>query len=170
MLGKDIATKNAVLSPEHITELHALFSLYVDPRQRRADVRELLSTASTLGLDTKYELVFRLLADINDSTHGAPLDFEGFLKEVTARLVQISLLREAPSVKKEEDRTSTFWTFRPRENSISTISDTLASSSSTATTMRLSLRSSTASAAMALRPSPGTDSTDSSRRRSTKEN
>jgi hypothetical protein len=75
VLGKDVATKNAVLSPEHIVELHALFSLYADPRQRRADVRELLQTAQTLGLDSKYELVFRLLADLNDSTHGAALDF-----------------------------------------------------------------------------------------------
>ena len=87
VLGKDIATKNPVLTVEHITELHALFSLYADPRQRRADVRDLLQTAQTLGLDAKYELVFRLLADLNDSTQGAALDFEQFLKELTNRLV-----------------------------------------------------------------------------------
>jgi len=89
VLAKDIVTKNPVLSPEHITELHALFSLYADPRMRRADVRELLQTAQTLGLDSKHELVFRLLADLNDSTQGAALDFETFLKELTARLVCI---------------------------------------------------------------------------------
>lgn len=76
-----------MLSPEHITELHALFSLYADPRQRRADVRDLLITASTLGLDSKHELVFRLLQDVLDGTHGAPLDFEQFVKEITNRLV-----------------------------------------------------------------------------------
>jgi hypothetical protein len=54
VLGKDIGSKNAVFSPDHIAELHALFSLYADPRQRRADVREVLMTASTLGLDSKY--------------------------------------------------------------------------------------------------------------------
>ena len=75
VLGKDVSTKNPVFSPEHITELHALFSLYADPRQRRADIRDVLLTASTLGLDTKYEFVFRLLNEIHDSTHGAPLDF-----------------------------------------------------------------------------------------------
>jgi Ca2+-binding EF-hand superfamily protein len=80
ILGKDISTKNPVFSSEHITELHALFSLYADPRQRRADVRDFLMTASTLGLDSKYEFVFRLLNDIQDSTNGAPLDFEQFLK------------------------------------------------------------------------------------------
>ena len=87
VLGKDIATKNPVFSSEHITELHALFSLYADPRQRRADVRDLLMTASTLGLDTKYELVFRLIQEIYDGTNGAPLDFEQFLKEITNRVV-----------------------------------------------------------------------------------
>jgi hypothetical protein len=80
ILGKDVATKNAVFSPDHITELHGLFSLYADPRQRRADIRDVLMTASTLGLDTKYEFVFRLLSEVHDSNSGNPLDFETFLK------------------------------------------------------------------------------------------
>jgi hypothetical protein len=80
VLGKDVATKNAVFSPDHITELHALFSLYADPRQRRADVRDVLMTASTLGLDTKYEFVFRLLHEVHDASLGNPLDFENFLR------------------------------------------------------------------------------------------
>ena len=87
ILAKDIATKNPIFSPDAIQELHALFSLYADPRQRRADIRDVLITASTLGLDTKYELVFRLLHEIHDGTNGNPLDFEGFLKEITARIV-----------------------------------------------------------------------------------
>ena len=80
VLTKDVSTKNPVFSPEHITELHALFSLYADPRQRRADIRDVLMTASTLGLDSKYEFVFRLLSEIHGSTNGAALDFEQFLK------------------------------------------------------------------------------------------
>jgi len=80
VLGKDVSTKNPVFSPEHITELHALFSLYADPRQRRADIRDVLMTAGTLGLDTKYEFVFRLLHEVHDSTNGAALDFEQFLR------------------------------------------------------------------------------------------
>jgi hypothetical protein len=87
VLAKDIGSKNPVFATEHISELHALFSLYADPRQRRADVRDILLTAGTLGLDTKYEFVFRVLQEIHDSTHGAALDFEGFLKELTARVV-----------------------------------------------------------------------------------
>lgn len=87
VLAKDIGAKNPVFSSDTIIELHALFSLYADPRQRRADVRELLLTAETLGLNHKYEFVFRLLQEIQDGTHGAALDFEGFLKELTARIV-----------------------------------------------------------------------------------
>lgn len=80
VLGKDIGAKNPIFAPEHIAELHALFSIYADPRQRRADVKDFLLTASTLGLDAKYEFVFRALSEINDSTHGQALDFEQFLK------------------------------------------------------------------------------------------
>ena len=88
VMAKDIGAKNPIFAPEAIQELHAVFSLYADPRQRRADIRDILITASTLGLDYKYELVFRLLHEINDNTNGNPLDFEGFLKEVTSRIVQ----------------------------------------------------------------------------------
>jgi Ca2+-binding EF-hand superfamily protein len=120
VLSKDISTKNPVFSPEHITELHALFSLYADPRQRRADIRDLLQTATTLGLDTKYELVFRLLADLHDSTNGAPLDFEQFLKELTTRLVLSHSLRAVPSPRKAGGRTSTSSTWPARASLTST--------------------------------------------------
>jgi Ca2+-binding EF-hand superfamily protein len=106
VLGKDITTKNPIFSPEHIQEFHALFSLYCDPRQRRADCRDMLQTAQTLGLDKKYEIVFKLIMDINDSTGGQPLDFEGFVKELTNRLVRSSLFRDLLSMKKEDIRTS----------------------------------------------------------------
>jgi hypothetical protein len=62
VLAKDIATKNPIFSSQHIAELHSLFSLYADPRQRRANVKDLLMTAKTLGLDEKYDIVFRVLA------------------------------------------------------------------------------------------------------------
>lgn len=87
VLAKDIGSKNPIFSAEHITELHSLFSLYADPRQRRADIREFLMTASTLGLDHKYEFVFRLLNEIQEGTNGNALDFEQFLKELTTKIV-----------------------------------------------------------------------------------
>ena len=70
----------------------------------------MLQTAQTLGLDKKYEIVFKLIMDINDSTGGAPLDFEGFVKELTNRLVRLVLLRALLSTKREGTRTSDCWT------------------------------------------------------------
>ena len=52
-----------------------MFSLYADPRQRRADIRDILLTAKTLGLDTKHELVYRALHEIVEHGTGDPLNF-----------------------------------------------------------------------------------------------
>ena len=79
--------KNPIFSPEIITDLHAMFSLYADPRQRRADIRDILMTAKTLELDSKYHLVFNLLDAICESNGADALDFETFVKELTARIV-----------------------------------------------------------------------------------
>ena len=106
VLSKDIGAKNPVFASDSIAELHALFSLYADPRQRRADVRELLLTAGTLGLEAKYEFVFRLLQEVNDSTGGNALDFEGFLKELTARIVLFVVIQGSPF--SEEGRKANF--------------------------------------------------------------
>jgi len=74
VLTKDIATKNPIFSNQHIVELHALFSLYADPRQRRVDVRDIVMTAKTLGLDEKYDVVFRVLAELSET--GDAINFE----------------------------------------------------------------------------------------------
>jgi hypothetical protein len=50
-------------------------------------VRDILVTVSTLGLDNKFGFVFKLLSEIHEGTGGNALDFEGFLKELTARIV-----------------------------------------------------------------------------------
>lgn len=91
VLAKDIGGKNPVFSPETIAELHAMFSLYADPRQRRADIRDILMTAKTLGLDSKQELVYRALHEICDGVGSDALDFEGFLRELTAKIVSMPL-------------------------------------------------------------------------------
>ena len=87
VLAKDIGGKNPIFSVDFITELHSMFSLYADPRQRRADIRDILMTAKTLGLDAKYEIVYHAIADIAESTGGDALDFEKFLRELTVRVV-----------------------------------------------------------------------------------
>jgi len=89
VLAKDIGAKNPVFSSDFIADLHSMFSLYADPRQRRADVRDILMTAKTLGLDTKFEIVYRALEEICESVGADALDFETFLKELTAKVVQI---------------------------------------------------------------------------------
>jgi hypothetical protein len=53
ILGKDIVTKNPIFEASQIGELYNMFSLYADPRNRKTDVRDVLITARTLGLDTK---------------------------------------------------------------------------------------------------------------------
>lgn len=163
VLAKDIGAKNPIFSPDHITELHALFSLYADPRQRRADIREFLMTAGTLGLDHKYEFVFRLLHEINEGTNGNALDFEQFLKELTARIVYFDWFREAHSLRTEEELISPYWTSKVKENSISMIWDTLTSNSNTDILMINLLKSSTLLEVMELRPSHGRNSTNSSK-------
>lgn len=64
ILEKPIGAKNPVFSTDFITELHEMFSLYADPRQRRADIRDILMTAKTLGLDQKFEIVYRALEEV----------------------------------------------------------------------------------------------------------
>lgn len=88
ILTKDVATKNPVFTSETIQELHALFSLYADPRQRRVDVKDILMSARTLGLDQKYDIVFRVLQEVSESA-GDAVNFEDFLKALTARVVNI---------------------------------------------------------------------------------
>ena len=86
IMSKDIGGKNPIFTADSIAELHAMFSLYADPRQRRADIRDILLTAKTLGLD-RYELVFRVIEEIGESYGGDALDFETFLRELTNRIV-----------------------------------------------------------------------------------
>ena len=88
VMAKDIGGKNPIFSAEFVAELHGMFSLYADPRQRRADIRDILMTAKTLGLDAKYEIVFHAIQDIAEATGGDALDFEKFLRELTVRVVK----------------------------------------------------------------------------------
>ena len=88
VLAKDIGGKNPIFSQDFVAELHSMFSLFADPRQRRADIRDILMTAKTLGLDAKYEIVFHAMQEIAESTGGDALDFETFLRELTAKVVR----------------------------------------------------------------------------------
>ena len=163
VLAKDIATKNPIFTTDHITELHALFSLYADPRQRRVDVKDLLMTASTLGLDKKYDIVFRVLHEVADS--GDALNFEEFLKALTARIVPFYFTeRETHSAKKQEEPTSACMTCKEEENSPSMNSSTSTANSITDSLTNNFGRSSTQSEDSTLRPSPSRDSASTFKR------
>jgi hypothetical protein len=61
LLAKDIGANNPVFSPGHLEELHKVFSLYADPRVRRTEIRDILYTANSLGLDTRFDIAVRVL-------------------------------------------------------------------------------------------------------------
>jgi hypothetical protein len=43
-----------------------LFVLYIDPLTKKADIKDIITTAKTLGLDTKYKIVYEALILIAD--------------------------------------------------------------------------------------------------------
>lgn len=52
-------------------------------------------SAKTLGLDEKYDIVFRTLQEVAESS-GDAVNFEEFLKALTARVVNILLISGQP--------------------------------------------------------------------------
>ncbi len=49
-------------------------------------MRDILLTAQTLGLDQKYEFVYRLINEIDEANESNALDFEGFITELTKKI------------------------------------------------------------------------------------
>ena len=155
ILAKDIGANNPIFSPGHLAELHAVFSLYSDSRQKRTDIRDILFTAHELGLEQKYDLALRVLQDINESNHGNALDFEGFVRELTNKIVRTVLFREILSTRRVGKALSTCWIMRERENLTSKTCDISTISSSTVTTRSNYLISSTQWEATMPKPSVG---------------
>mgnify|MGYP003420867216 FL=1 len=51
-----------------------MFNLYIDARTREADIKDIVNTAKTLGLDSKYQIVYGALVDLaNESEY--PMNF-----------------------------------------------------------------------------------------------
>lgn len=125
ILSKDIAAKNPIFENTQITELYNMFAQYADPRNKKADIRDVLVTARTLGLDTKYQLVFTALEQIADARKGDPVDFETFLKDLTAKLVLSQYQHRAHHTPRRDDPLSSlFWMSRARTSWTSTTSAT----------------------------------------------
>jgi Ca2+-binding EF-hand superfamily protein len=88
-LSLDIVLKNPIFSSEHVEELFNMFYLYADPRSSKADIRDVLVTARALGLDKKYELVFRAIEEVSEVHGGDRITFESFIKDLTRIIVVI---------------------------------------------------------------------------------
>ena len=114
ILQKDIATKNPIFSSEHLEELFNLFTLYSDPRTKKTDIRDVLVTARALGLDKKYELVFRAMEEISETHGGDRIDFETYIRELTRIIVSVLRLRATPSPERAGTPPSTCSTPRAR--------------------------------------------------------
>ncbi|MDD2840589.1 MAG: hypothetical protein PHY80_05780 [Rickettsiales bacterium] len=95
-----------------------MFSLFADPRQRRVDIKDILMSAKALGLDEKYDIVFRTLQEVAESS-GDAVNFEEFLKALTARVVIFLInFREIHSVNKEKELISVFMIYKEKESSL----------------------------------------------------
>lgn len=88
VFAKDIVTRNPIFSQQHIDEFYELFVLYADNRTRRADVKDIVSTAKTLGMDGKYRIVYDALVTLSNTVGDEPIDFETFLVQLTSIMVQ----------------------------------------------------------------------------------
>lgn len=62
--SKPIVAKNPVFTQQHIEEFFEMFNLYIDAQRREADINDIVNTAKTLGLDSKYQIVYGALVDI----------------------------------------------------------------------------------------------------------
>ena len=115
-LALEVVLKNPIFSSEHIEELFNMFYLYSDPRTSKADIRDVLVTARALGLDKKYELVFRAIEEVSEVHHGDRISFENFIKDLTRIIVYVDLFREIHSPEKEEMPLSIFWILKVKES------------------------------------------------------
>lgn len=77
-------------------------------------------SAKALGLDEKYDIVFRTLQEVAESS-GDAVNFEEFLKALTARVVIFLInFREIHSVNKEKELISVFMIYKEKESSLLT--------------------------------------------------
>ena len=136
LMAKDFGSNNPLFSEDHLRDFHDLFILYADPRLRKVDVRDILMTAKVLGLDSKYEFVYRVIEEIGEGPGGDAVNFEQFVQHLVAKIVLFNInSRDIHSTTMEEEQLSTFWTSKEKELSTSTISDILTNNSDTDSAM-----------------------------------
>ena len=67
IMAKDIVTKNPVFTPQNVDDFFELFALYADSRTKRADIRDIVGTAKSLGMDTKYKMIFNAMITMSNN-------------------------------------------------------------------------------------------------------
>ena len=76
----------------------------------------MILTAKTLGLDEKYDIVFRVLVEVSETSE-ASVNFEEFLKALTNRIVKFILkIRAIHSLKKEKGQILVYMIFKEEES------------------------------------------------------
>lgn len=85
---KPIVTANPTFNLKEIEDFYTLFNLYADNR-RQADVREIVTTAKTLGYDKSHEYIFKSICDIAEQLEGEWIGFEQFLEMLTHAIVLV---------------------------------------------------------------------------------
>jgi hypothetical protein len=121
IFAKPIVTANPTFDVAQIEDFFTLFNLYADNR-RQADVREIVSTAKTLGYEKSHEFIYKALVAIADSLEGEWVDFETFLTLLTETIVRHSLCRDTPIPRRAGGRPSSSSSSRARNASLSTTS------------------------------------------------
>ncbi len=74
----------------------------------------MLTTARTLGLNTKYVIVYRALEEISEAYAGEPVDFELFIKDLTKKLGNVFT---------EEGRRAIFELLDPNQKEVLEVED-----------------------------------------------
>lgn len=120
IFAKPIVTQNQSFDIKQIEDFFNLFNLYADNR-RQCDIREIVTTAQTLGYDKSHEFIFKKLVDISDELDGEWVGFEDFLTMLSNAMVLMTPSRETPTVKRADDRLSLFWTEKERRGLLLTI-------------------------------------------------
>ena len=90
IFAKPIVTSNPTFTVPQIEDFFNLFNLYADV-YRKADVREIVTTAHTLGYNKTHEFIFAALVRMAESLDGEWIGFEHFLTLLTDTIV-ISML------------------------------------------------------------------------------
>merc|ERR1719408_575441 len=74
------------LTEDEVDEIREAFNLFDTDGSGQIDPRELKAAMQSLGFETKNPTIFQMIADLDQDSHGGPIDFEEFLDAITQKL------------------------------------------------------------------------------------